>query len=112
MEPTSSPTEKEAADSLKPSPAQSALNGSVLVLNKFYMAVHVISVRRALVLLYRELAEVIHVENGHSTITTLKAGLKLVSSKPLKLKTPKRNLILPIGFEASIFRFEFRALSD
>ena len=65
MEPTSSPTEKETEGSSKPKPAQSALNGSVLVLNKFYMAVHVISVRRALVLLYREIAEVIHVEDGH-----------------------------------------------
>lgn len=35
-----------------------------MVLNRFYMAVHVVSVRRALVLLYRELAEVIHVEEG------------------------------------------------
>lgn len=42
----------------------SALNGSVLVLNRFYMAVHVVSVRRALTLLYRDLAEVIHVEEG------------------------------------------------
>jgi len=42
----------------------SSLNGSVLVLNRFYMAVHVVSVRRALVILYRELAEVIHVEDG------------------------------------------------
>jgi len=42
----------------------SPLNGSVLVLNRFYMAVHVVSVRRGLVLLYRELAEVINVENG------------------------------------------------
>ena len=42
----------------------SPLNGSVLVLNRFYMAVHVVSVRRALVLLYRELAEVINVEDG------------------------------------------------
>ncbi len=41
-----------------------ALNGSVLVLNRFYMAVHVISVRRAIVLLYRELAEVIDVDQG------------------------------------------------
>ena len=41
-----------------------ALNGSVLVLNRFYMAVHVVSVRRALALLYRELAEVISIEDG------------------------------------------------
>lgn len=42
----------------------SPLNGSVLVLNRFYMAVHVVSVRRAMVLLYRELAEVINIEDG------------------------------------------------
>lgn len=40
------------------------LNGSVLVLNRFYMAVHVVAVRRAMVLLYRDLAEVIDVDNG------------------------------------------------
>ena len=42
----------------------SVLSGSVLVLNRFYMAVHVVSVRRAIVLLYRELAEVIDVNEG------------------------------------------------
>ncbi len=42
----------------------SPLDGSVLVLNRFYMAIHVISVRRSLVLLYRDLAEVIDVERG------------------------------------------------
>lgn len=40
------------------------LNTSVLVLNRFYMAVHVVSVRRAFILLYRDSAEVIHVEDG------------------------------------------------
>ena len=34
------------------------------MLNRFYMAVHVINVRRALGLLLRELAEVIHLEEG------------------------------------------------
>ncbi|MCE9553581.1 MAG: HNH endonuclease [Planctomycetes bacterium] len=37
---------------------------SVLVLNRFYMAVHVVNVRRALTLLFRDLAEVIHIESG------------------------------------------------
>src|SRR5215468_3520762 len=41
-----------------------ALSASVLVLNRFYMAVHVVNVRRALGLLFRELAEVIHFEEG------------------------------------------------
>lgn len=44
--------------------ASSALSSSVLVLNRYYMAVHVVNVRRALGLLFRELAEVIHQEEG------------------------------------------------
>ena len=41
-----------------------ALQCSVLVLNKAYVPVHVVSARRSIVLLYRELAEVVHVEDG------------------------------------------------
>jgi 5-methylcytosine-specific restriction endonuclease McrA len=40
------------------------LSTSVLQLNRLYMAVRVISARRALTLLYRELAEVIAVDDG------------------------------------------------
>ena len=45
-------------------PASPALSSSVLVLNRHYMAVHVVNVRRAIGLLCRELAEVIHFEQG------------------------------------------------
>lgn len=41
------------------------LNTSVLVLNRFYLAVHVITVRRAFILLYRDCAEVVHIDDGH-----------------------------------------------
>jgi 5-methylcytosine-specific restriction endonuclease McrA len=41
-----------------------ALQCSVLVLNRLYMAVHVVNARRAFILLYRELAEVIHHDEG------------------------------------------------
>ena len=41
-----------------------ALDASVLVLNKMFMAVHVISVRRAFCLLCKELAEVVALEDG------------------------------------------------
>jgi 5-methylcytosine-specific restriction endonuclease McrA len=40
------------------------LSTSVLALNRLYMAVRVISARRALTLLYRDLAEVVSVEDG------------------------------------------------
>lgn len=42
----------------------SPLSASVLVLNRHYMAVHVVNVRRAFGLLINELAEVIHIEDG------------------------------------------------
>lgn len=41
-----------------------ALGSSVLVLNRHYVAVHVINARRALSLLFRDYAEVIHIEAG------------------------------------------------
>ena len=44
--------------------ANSPLEASVLVLNKLFMAVHVISVRRAFCLLCKELAEVVSQEDG------------------------------------------------
>lgn len=44
--------------------AYTALDASVLVLNKMFMAVHVVSVRRAFCLLCKELAEVVVLEEG------------------------------------------------
>jgi 5-methylcytosine-specific restriction endonuclease McrA len=43
---------------------QSTLSSSVLVVNRSYAAVRVVTVRRAFVMLYRDAAEVIHIENG------------------------------------------------
>ncbi len=45
----------------------SALDSSVLVLNKLFMAIHIISVRRAFCLLCKDLAEVVHLEDGQFT---------------------------------------------
>jgi len=42
----------------------SPLDGSVLVLNRFFAPVHVVPVRRCMILLYRELAEVVSIDNG------------------------------------------------
>jgi 5-methylcytosine-specific restriction endonuclease McrA len=43
----------------------SPLDASVLVLNKLFMAIHIVSVRRAFTLLCKELAEVVNLEDGH-----------------------------------------------
>ncbi|HEY7425851.1 MAG TPA: HNH endonuclease, partial [Gemmataceae bacterium] len=45
----------------------SALDASVLVLNKLFMAIHIISVRRAFCLLAKNLAEVVSLEDGQFT---------------------------------------------
>jgi 5-methylcytosine-specific restriction endonuclease McrA len=42
----------------------SSLDASVLVLNKLFMAIHIISVRRAFCLLCKDLAEVVSLEDG------------------------------------------------
>jgi len=57
-------TETAVAAPTPPVTPPPALQASVLVLNRLYMAVHVVTARRAFVLLYRELAEVIHLEDG------------------------------------------------
>src|SRR5262249_10955666 len=53
----------EKGDYMNPGPS-SALDASVLVLNKLFMAVHIISVRRAFCLLCKDLAEVVSLEDG------------------------------------------------
>jgi len=54
------------ANSISPVAASVALSpalcANVLVLNRFYQAIRVVNVRRAFSLLFRELAEVIHIE--------------------------------------------------
>lgn len=45
----------------------SAMNCNVLVLNRNYLAVRVVGVRRAFTLLCNDLAEVVHIDNGQYT---------------------------------------------
>src|SRR5437016_13948802 len=51
----------------------SALDASVLVLNKLFMAVHIISVRRAFCLLCKDLAEVVNLEDGQFATYTFES---------------------------------------
>lgn len=53
------------------------LNERVLVLNRGYAAIRVISVREAFVLLFREVAEVISVNQGHYEIFDLYSWLEI-----------------------------------
>src|ERR1051325_1290954 len=57
----------QQGDSMHSVAANSALDASVLVLNKLFMAIHIISVRRAMCLLCKDLAEVVSLEDGGFT---------------------------------------------
>lgn len=81
----------------------SQLDGSVLVLNRFYMAVHVISVRRSLVLLYRDLAEVIDVEQGQFFNYNFQSWIEL-SSMMSEKELPADEIIRSVSFAVRVPR--------
>ena len=81
----------------------SGLSASVLVLNRQYMAVHVVSARRAFGLLLNQLAEVIHIEDGQygnydfdswREVSELKAGFK----------EPNEDWVRSVNFEVCVPR--------
>jgi len=83
--------------------AVSPLSASVLVLNRLYMAVHVISVRRAFGLLFRELAEVIHVEEGQYANYDFESWRE-ISEMRANFKAPHDDWIRSVNFEIQVPR--------
>ncbi len=83
--------------------AASPLSSSVLVLNRLYMAVHVVSVRRAFGLLFRELAEVIHVEQGQYANYDFDSSRE-VSELRSAFKAPHDDWIRSVNFEIQVPR--------
>lgn len=59
----------------------SALNSNVLVLNKYYMAVHITDVKRAFCLLFKALAEVVTYEDDTYTSYNFQSWLELSRSR-------------------------------
>jgi 5-methylcytosine-specific restriction endonuclease McrA len=80
-----------------------ALGASVLVLNRLYIAVHVIGVRRAFALLCRELAEVIHQEEGRFANYDFQAWRE-VSELRIDSKQPHEDWIRAVNFEIQVPR--------
>jgi len=80
------------------------LSTSVLVLNRYYMAVHIINVRRALVLLCREMAEVVHLEEegtyGNYNFETWRE----ISALRAEFKEPHDDWIQSVSFELQVPR--------
>lgn len=85
------------------SAAADALGASVLVLNRFYMAVHVINVRRAFTLLFRELAEVVHLEQGQFANYNFESW-RDVSELKAQFKEPHDDWIRAVNFEIQVPR--------
>ncbi len=83
--------------------ASEALASSVLVLNRLYMAVHVIGVRRAFSLLCRELAEVIHLEAGEFANFDFD-GWRLLSEARANRKQPDEDWIRSVNFQIQVPR--------
>ncbi len=80
-----------------------ALDASVLVLNRNYMAVHVISVRRAFCLLFKELAEVITIDDGRYVSFDF-ATWRDVSEARARFKEPDDDYIRTVHFEIQVPR--------
>lgn len=83
--------------------SQSALDTNVLVLNRFYMAIRVVNVRRALTLLYRDCAEVIDNENNRYISYDFECWCELSQLTSLD-KQPGEDYIRAVGFELQVPR--------
>jgi 5-methylcytosine-specific restriction endonuclease McrA len=79
------------------------LASSVLVLNRFYVAIHVINVRRAFGLLCRELAEVIHVEDGQYANYDFESWRE-ISELKAAFKEPDQDWVRAVNFEIQVPR--------
>lgn len=83
--------------------APSALNASVLVLNRSYLAVHIINVRRAFALMLRELAEVIHIEEGQWANYDFESWRE-VSEFKAQFKEEDEDWVQSVNFELQVPR--------
>ena len=81
----------------------SGLNASVLVLNRQYMAVHVVGVRRAFGLLLNQIAEVIHIEDGQYGNYDFESWRE-VSELKSEYKEPDEDWIKSVNFEVCVPR--------
>jgi 5-methylcytosine-specific restriction endonuclease McrA len=80
-----------------------ALDASVLVLNRLFMAIHVISVRRAFCLLCKELAEVVSVEDGQYSSYDFESWRE-VSEFRARLNQPDDDWIRTVHFQIQVPR--------
>jgi 5-methylcytosine-specific restriction endonuclease McrA len=92
-----------ARDGPGPASTSAGLQASVLVLNRLYMAVHVVGVRRAFGLLCRDLAEVVHCDDGAFANYTFDTWLELSGTRSDR-KHPNDDWIRAVNFEIQVPR--------
>jgi len=75
-----------------------SLGLSVLVLNRSFVAVHITNVRRAITLLFRHLAEVVHIEEGQYAAYSLDSWREL-SALRAGFSSPEHDWVKAVGYE-------------
>lgn len=82
-----------------------AMQSSVLVLNRLWVAIQVISVRRAFCLLAKDQAEVIHPENGTCTAYNFESWQEVSAFKSMQTARPEHeDWIRAVNFEIEVPR--------
>ncbi|MBL9083351.1 MAG: HNH endonuclease [Planctomycetales bacterium] len=85
--------------------AGETMGSSVLVLNRTYLAVHVVGVKRAFSLLCRELAEVIHIEDGQYANYDFQSWREISELRAqFKEQEPHGDWIRSVNFEIQVPR--------
>lgn len=80
-----------------------SLDSSVLVLNKLFVAVHIVSVRRAFTLLCKEMAEVVSIEDGQWYSYNFESW-RDVSELRKEFKEPHDDWVRTVSFEIQVPR--------
>ena len=75
-----------------------SLSLSVLVLNRSFIAVHITNVRRAIALLYRHIAEVVHIEEGQYAAYSIESWREL-SALQAEFRTHDQDWIRGVGYD-------------
>ncbi len=88
-----------------------ALSSSVLVLNRNYMPIRVINVRRAFSLLFRRMAEVIHIEAGQYTSYDFTDWCEL-SQLAREFEPDAHDWVRTVRFDVAVPRIIRLALDD
>lgn len=79
------------------------LSANVLVLNRFYVAVHVVNARRGLALLYRDHAEVVHLEDDQFANYDFESW-RILNELQVNLKRPYEDWVRAVNFEFQVPR--------